>query len=68
MHSDQLDIDFTKICKNKNKIIKEIRELLFNDNETDVDSIKIKKIFVNGKKYVNTNQEVKDFPADNDKK
>jgi len=56
MYSELYDIDFSKICKKVAKgLIKELQEKIFNDDLSDVDSAKIKKLFKDGaKKYVDT--------------
>ena len=56
MYTELYDIDFSKICKKVAKgLIKELQDKLFNDDLSDVDSAKIKKLFKDGaKKYVDT--------------
>lgn len=55
MYTELLDCGFDKICKNK-RVTKEIAKMLFNDDMSDVDPNKIKKIFKNAQRYVNTKE------------
>ena len=54
MYDYHLDIDFSKICKKPGKYMKTIQDKLFNDDLTDVDPEKLKKIFINAENYVDT--------------
>jgi len=53
MYTELLDVGFDKFCK-KERVNKEIAAMLLNAEGTDVDPNKIKKIFPNAQKYVNT--------------
>merc|ERR1712129_132718 len=55
MYTELLDVGFDKFCK-KERVWKEIAQMLLNEDGTDADPKKIKKIFPNAKKYVNTKE------------
>eukprot|EP00483_Globobulimina_turgida_P005039 UN05049 len=62
MYGEFLDIDFSKICVKVGKnLSQEMKALLFNDDVSDVDAAKIKRIFSKGKKYRNTAEKEKTF-------
>eukprot|EP01083_Nonionella_stella_P080363 220834_1 len=61
-YEELLDIDFSNICKTVAKTLnKELQDLLFNDEVSDVDPAKIKKIFTKGKKYRDHTEKEKNF-------
>lgn len=55
MYTELLDIGFDKFAKKK-RVREEIANMLLKDDGTDVDPNKIKKIFRNAQKYVNTKE------------
>merc|ERR1711997_211323 len=55
MYTELLDVGFDKFCK-KERVRQEIAAMLIKDDGTDVDANKIKKIFQNAQKYVNTKE------------
>mmetsp|Transcript_26905 Transcript_26905/g.44103 ORF Transcript_26905/g.44103 Transcript_26905/m.44103 type:complete len:458 (+) Transcript_26905:35-1408(+) len=58
MYDDVLDVDFSLICNNlAQELNKEIQGLLFNEDVTDIDPKKIKRIFPKAKQCNNTNGE-----------
>jgi hypothetical protein len=62
MYTAQLDIDFGKIIKKAFKhMTSETRELLFNEDVSDIDPQKIKQFFRNGVKYRDTLQRTYNF-------
>ena len=63
MYEELYDIDFSKICKKvAGGLIKELQEMIFNEDLDDVDPVKIKKLYNDKvKQYVDTLEKEKAF-------